>query len=100
MAIPFTQFLRPNGRKQSVTIDRPPEIEALARDVMRAGYRMEAEVLTTDEVSFEIVKDVPDPDIDDSLAIEICPNGPAVPDAVDRLILQAASELQLPKNPS
>lgn len=98
MAIPFTQFLRPDGRKQSVTIDRPPEIEALARDVMRAGYRMEAEVLTTGEVSFEIVKDVPDPDEGDSLAIEICSNGPEVEGAVDRLILEAAHRLQLNQN--
>lgn len=95
MSISFTQFLRPDGRRGAVTIERPPDIEDLAKEIMRAGCRFEIEVLTTSQVSMEIVRDVPDPDIDDSIAIEICDNGPEVPLAVDRLVKTAAHELKL-----
>ena len=31
MSIPFTQYLRPNGRKRDVEIDMPQEVEDLAK---------------------------------------------------------------------
>jgi hypothetical protein len=78
----FTQFLRPDGRKQEVFIDRSPEIEAMALECVQAGVRFEAEVLTTGEVSLTAQDD----ELDEPLAHEIVPNGPGVPEAVDRLV--------------
>jgi len=95
MPIPFTQFMRPDGRKHPVTIERPPDIETLAKAIMQAGCRFEIEVLQTGAVSMEIVTDVPDPDLRNVVAIEICPNGPQVPEAVDRLVKSAVSTLKL-----
>ena len=51
MTIPFTQYLRPNGRQIRVEIARPAEQEA-------------------------------------DVAIELCRNGPEVPLAVDKLIME------------
>lgn len=99
MSIPFTQYLRPDGRRQQINIDRPAEIEELARRLIVCGYRFEIEVLTTGEVSMEVVRDIPDPDCTDSLGLELCINGPAVegvpgvPETVDKLITNAAQVL-------
>jgi hypothetical protein len=80
MGIHFTQFLRPDGRRKTVTIERPPEVEANAKRIADAGLRFECEVLTTNEVSLTIADD------DEDLAFEVVPNGPDVPNAVDRLL--------------
>lgn len=99
MSIPFTQYLRPDGGRQQITIERPKEIEELAQRLIVCGYRFEIEMLTTGEVSIEVVRDIPDPDCTDSLALEICQNGPGtekalgVPETVDRLITRAAEAL-------
>ena len=37
-AIPFTQFLRPNGRQVDVWVTRPPEVVAKARAIIARGY--------------------------------------------------------------
>jgi len=103
MSIPFTQFFQPHGRKEVIQIDRPEPIETVAQMLIKAGYRFEIEVLTTGEVSMEILKDVLNPDAMDSLAIKICPNGPTtgkpgeevlgVPETVDALIQEAFERL-------
>lgn len=95
MSIPFTQFLMPDGRSRNVNIKRPAEIEAQAKKIIEAGHRFEIEVLGTGEISMEIVRDVPDPDISDSIAMEICPNGPEVPTCVDKMIADAVTLLKL-----
>jgi hypothetical protein len=82
--------MMPNGRKVPVTIDLSPMHEGLARVIISRGYRFEIEVLRTGEVSAEIVKNVSDPDIDDSLATEICSNGPQVPVSISKMIEDAA----------
>jgi len=84
MAISFTQYMRPDGRRVSVTIDRPAEIEALADHFLASGGRYECEHLTTGHVSLTAVKMVDDEMAD--VEIEVCANGPTVPDAVDRLV--------------
>lgn len=78
--IPFTQYLRPNGRAIEVTINRPKEIYDKAIDIIKAGYHFEAEVLTTGQVSLTISDNDGDHDI------EVVDNGPEVPLAVDRMI--------------
>lgn len=80
--VPFVQYLRPDGRRSAVAIDRPDSI-AKAADMIRShGFRFECEQLTTGEVSFTISDD------DDDYAFELSGNGPDVPGAVDRLITQ------------
>lgn len=91
MSIPFTQYLRPNGKRCDITVDRPPEVEEVARVLLKAGIVFEAEVLTTGHVSLTAeTRDEDDPDEDEVLAHEIVPNGPEVLDAVDRLVAAAA----------
>jgi hypothetical protein len=85
--VPFTQYLRPNGRKVDVTIDRPDDIADKAFEIIAKGYRFECEQLTTGDVSFTIAGD--DEDVD----IELCFNGVEVPAAVDRLIERAHKKL-------
>jgi len=82
MAIPFTQYLRPDGRRRSVEIERPEDIERKALQIIQAGYVFECEHLTTGHASFTIA----DPVKGEDVAIEVVPSGPAVPDAVDRLV--------------
>lgn len=79
----FIQYMRPDGRAKSVTIGRSPEIEDKARALALAGYRLECEVLLTEEVSLTVESE------EATIAIEVIPNGPGVPDAVDRLICAA-----------
>jgi len=96
MAIPFTQYLMPNGRAVGVAVDRPPAIEALAQNVLTAGYHFDAEFLSTGQVSFTCEKNDPATDDEDlPIAHEICTNGPAVLDAIDRLVCNAAERLRL-----
>lgn len=82
-AIRFTQYLRPDGRRTPVSIERPAEVAAKARAIIAAGYRLECECLGDrgDNVSFTITNN------DADHACEVVPNGPGVPDAVDKLIL-------------
>jgi len=78
--IPFTQYLMPDGRKRDVSISRPKEIYDKVLDIIDAGYRFEAEVLTTGQVSLTITGK--DEDVD----IEVVENGPKVPLAVDNMV--------------
>ncbi len=79
--IPFTQYLLPNGRKIETGIFRPDEIYEKAMDIIDAGFRFEAEILRTGEVSITIT-DNDDVDVD----IEVVENGPDVLLAVDQLV--------------
>lgn len=92
MGIPFTQYVLPHGRRREETIERPSEIEALARKFIEAGGRYECEVLTTGEVSFTAVFCDEDGDEQD-VEIEICANGPEVRDAVDALVRRSLNHV-------
>ena len=83
MAIPFTQYLRPDGRRRLQTIERPEAIEQLANVVIAAGASFACEELCTGQAS--ITCEFQDQDI----AIEICENGPPIEAAVDSVV-QAA----------
>lgn len=85
--IPFTQYLLPDGRRQTITIERSPEIEAKAATIIAAGLRFETEVLS-DGATVSLT--VSDPVEEEDVAIELVPNGPGIPDAVDRLVEAAA----------
>jgi hypothetical protein len=87
--IPFTQFLRPDGRAMPVTIDRPHRIADLADAIIARGYRFECEHLQTGHASFTITNKDGDADI------EVAPNGPEVPIAIDRMVERFATSLGL-----
>lgn len=92
--IEFTQFLRPNGRQTAVFVSRPDEIAQQADELKAAGVRLEAEVLTTGEVSMTCERTGPDGEVED-LSIRLCPNGPAVPAMIDELIAEATQAIKL-----
>lgn len=82
LPISFTQYMRPNGRPEKVVIHRPNEIADKALRIVEAGFSLECEVLMTGDVSLTIT----DSEYG-NLAIEVVRNGPGVPPAVDRMIL-------------
>ena len=83
MSIPFTQYVLPHGRTRVETIDRPPNIEAMASDFIAGGGKYECEILTTGEVSFTAMK------VDQTVAIVVCSNGPEIPLRIDELVRQS-----------
>lgn len=86
--IPFTQYLMPNGRKTTVTIDRPDDIADKAHNIISHGYRFECEMLFDySTVSLTISDD------DDDHEIEVCQNGPDVPKRIDAMILRFAEKI-------
>ncbi len=50
-AIPFTQFLLPNGRQIPTTIDVDDESFAKYQEAQKLGFRMTSEILRTGAVS-------------------------------------------------
>ena len=78
--IPFTQYLLPHGNKVEVSIARPKEIYDKAMDIIKAGYRLEVERLSTGNISMTIS------DNDGDYDIEVIENCPEVPIAADRMI--------------
>lgn len=78
----FTQYLRPDGRKQIISIDRPAMVVAKADHILSHGFVFEAEVLTTEQVSLTIS------DAWGDYAFQLAPNDPAVPSSVGKLILE------------
>jgi len=86
--IPFTQFLMPDGRKRGGGFDRSPEIEAIAMKLIDAGARFEIEMLGDGE-SVHMSCEITRKGEDEVLANAICINGPALPEAVDKLVRDA-----------
>ena len=92
MTVPFTQYLRPDGRKRPVEIDCSADIEALAEQFIAAGGRNECELLNTGHASLTAVHKVEGEDQD--IAIRVCENGPAVPGEVNELIKRSIKWLK------
>lgn len=80
MAVPFTQYLRPDGRKHPISIELDEVTEAKAQLILSEGLVFECEVLTTNMVSLTITSQERDEDI------RLAPNGPKVPTKVAELI--------------
>jgi DNA-binding IclR family transcriptional regulator len=91
MSIPFTQYMRPDGRKEQTSIDRPDEIERLASLIRAHGYRFESECLGTATLNVSLT--IFDPAMDEDVAIELCNNGPDVLAAVDKLVTEFAKKI-------
>lgn len=88
VAIPFTQYLKPGGRRADVSIERPAHIASMADRIMERGYRFECEVLSTGQVSLTVA------DYEGDHDIELCNNGIEVPGAVDRLVTRFAARFE------
>ena len=84
--IPFTQFLMPHGRQSEVFIDRPDEIASKAQEIIAKGFRFECEMLSDYRT---ISLTITHPKKGDQ-EIEVVPNGPEVPIAIDRMIQRFA----------
>jgi hypothetical protein len=89
----FIQYLRPDGRKKEVSIACSPEIEAKAAQVAAWGGEFEVEVLTTGDVSLTCEYDDAEGERQ-SLAHEVCQNGPEVPKVVKRLVETAIAAIE------
>lgn len=76
----FTQYLRPNGKKQPVVIDRPEDIEIKVKEIEELGYKFEIEVLSTGIVHMDCC------DSNEQIYSELCNNGPTIVDYVDNLV--------------
>ena len=86
--IEFTQFLMPDGRQATNTIQRPDPIADKAAELVSAGCRLEIEMLTTGQISMSVEHG------DDTWAIEITPNDSKVVAGVDKIICDAYHRLQ------
>ncbi len=85
--IPFTQYLRPNGRRRQISISRPNQIECHAFRLCAAGVVFEIEELANGAVSMEAVRERDGET--EVLTGEICNNGPQVPECVDKMVMHA-----------
>lgn len=85
--IPFTQYLRPDGRRVPVEISVSAGIYALARRVIDAGGCFEVEHLRGNYAWLTAAYR------DHDIAIRVVKNGPEVPPAVDALVIEAATRL-------
>lgn len=85
--IHFTQYLRPNGVTLHRTFEASREVEALADELVAAGYRFEVELLSSGHVHMDCCGPVlHDRSDDGAIALELCDNGPPVEAAVERLV--------------
>lgn len=93
MTVAFTQFVLPGARRIPLTFEPGPELDALAAELIAAGYRFECEVLRTGHVHLDCCGpglDGPDAAREDTqLAAAVCTNDPAVVLAVERVIRTA-----------
>lgn len=92
MSIPFTQYLRPSGRRRAIEIERDSVVEALAYTFIDAGGKYEAEELMSGMVSLTACM-VVDEEWQD-VEIEICTNGPAIEGAVDELVARSVTHIK------
>jgi hypothetical protein len=83
----FIQFLFPDGRIKAESIDMPPEIEALAKELNDAGWCFEIECFPGSQL---VHADCCDDE--ESLAEEQELNGPRIPEMVERLVRDAHTE--------
>ncbi len=90
--IPFTQFLRPDGRTRLGSFCRPDEIADLAKKIIDAGYNFTCEMLTTGQISLAVA-DANGCNGGD-LTTRVVRNGPEVLAAIDDMIRSTAERLE------
>jgi hypothetical protein len=89
--VPFTQYLRPDGRRTATTIDMPQDIADLAQEFIAAGGSYTSELLPGDDVSlcaeFEVEGERRD------IVCVVCFNNSSVPDSVEELVRESVDYL-------
>ena len=87
MLIPFTQYLRPHGQQVDNAIDVDEATGNMARELIDAGARFEAEVPSAGLVFFECINtNVDEDDPMFSLSNQLVKNGIKVKDAMVELV--------------
>lgn len=81
ITVPFTQYIMPDGRVRTVSIEVSGDLSTKVKDILDAGLTFECEVLTTGQVSMTITSH-----LYGDLDIRVVPNGPGVREAVESLI--------------
>lgn len=89
MSIPFTQYLRPDGRKRDIAIDRTDDIEGMAETFIQSGGRYEAEELRNGMVSLTAVHRLRGWDDTRDVCLELCMNDATIPAHVDKLVVRS-----------
>ena len=93
MEIPFTQFLRPDGKRRAISITMPDTFYGKVQKIHANGWKFECEELSTGEASLTVF------DGEEDIVIEVVPNGPEVLIAVERLIDKAAQAAEKEPKP-
>lgn len=90
MLIPFTQYLRPHGRKININIDIDFTTGEMAKKLISAGAIFEIEVLSTGLASLECINtNVDEDDLMFCLSGQLVPNEQDVKEAVVKLVQDA-----------
>lgn len=85
-AIPFTQFLMPDGRRQEITWETDDTaLLAKAERILAAGLKFEIEMLSDYST---ISATISDPIKGEDVFHKMCANGPAVTEMVPALIME------------
>jgi len=88
-AIPFTQHLMPDGRKQTIWWEGTPELRHLASVLLAYGCCFEIEMLSDyATISATVERDDDEGEVE-VFAHKLCRNGPMVPLMIDSLIKAA-----------
>lgn len=82
------QYLRPDGRVRMVTTELPLELKPFYDDMREHQCQLEAEVLTTGQVSITVTG--PDADLDFS----ITENGPSLQPGLEAMLRRQAWKFQ------
>lgn len=90
--IHFTQYLRPDGRKKSIAIFRPDEIQSKADRLEKCFYCVfEIEELRNGTISMTVEQRGQEDH--GPVAMRVCNNGARIPEMVDEMILEATKNL-------
>jgi hypothetical protein len=91
--IPITQFHLPNGRRTQEWFDPSSEpIRELAQQIVKAGGRFEAEILTTGQVSLTVAYKENNEELD--IAMILCRNEYGfIARAFELLVVKAAARI-------
>ena len=81
--IPFTQYLRPDGRRRPLSVTVSEELGALAHELLEKGFHFDIEELQTGMVSMTCEKG------EIVAGHEICPNGPGIDGFIEKLVRSA-----------
>jgi hypothetical protein len=83
--ITFTEYNRPNGRKEEVELKCHSDTKRLADGLVLKGYRFECETLPDKTISLTAV----DPKGEDDVAIQLCGRRAEIPNALRSLVNKA-----------